>query len=162
MASFPSSLVGFWGFHSYMHLFPFRKLVVTCSLCLVLCMECCIPLGVQWNFFEVNKHVHHSHYGLLPLSGQYNVDNQQWTWKRSSSGLLLQSFTQWMTLHLVWLHVKYLLSIYFWLHTSDCLDCGDKNHVWELHTRTVIKSYMSFYIQCTLYMSPCASSYGYM
>ena len=32
--SFPSSLVGFWGFHPYMHLFPFRKLFVTCYLTL--------------------------------------------------------------------------------------------------------------------------------
>ena len=27
-----SSLVGFWGFHRYMHLFSFRKLFVTCIL----------------------------------------------------------------------------------------------------------------------------------
>ena len=33
MVSFPSSLVGFLGFHPYMRLFSFRKLFVTCSCC---------------------------------------------------------------------------------------------------------------------------------
>ena len=30
VVSFSSSLVGFWGFHSYMHLFSFKKRFVTC------------------------------------------------------------------------------------------------------------------------------------
>ena len=34
VVSFPSSLVGFLGFHPYMCLFSFRKLFVTCSCCL--------------------------------------------------------------------------------------------------------------------------------
>ena len=32
MVSFPSSLVGFWDFHPYMHLFSFRNLFVTCNI----------------------------------------------------------------------------------------------------------------------------------
>ena len=33
VVSFPSSLVGFQGFHSHMHLFPFGKVFVTCFSC---------------------------------------------------------------------------------------------------------------------------------
>ena len=33
VVSFPSSLVGFLGFHPYMCLFSLRKLFVTCSCC---------------------------------------------------------------------------------------------------------------------------------
>ena len=39
MVSFPSSSVGFLGFHPYMRLFLFRKLFVTCS-----CYFCCCCL----------------------------------------------------------------------------------------------------------------------
>ena len=34
---FPSSLVGFWGFHPYMCLFSFRKLFVTCNIYILIC-----------------------------------------------------------------------------------------------------------------------------
>ena len=46
VVSFPSSSVGFLGFHPYMHLFSFRKLFVTCScyFFFVVCLYCCLGM----------------------------------------------------------------------------------------------------------------------
>ena len=55
--SFPSCLVGFWGFHPYMHLFLFRKIFVT-SLHGFVLFQLAIPLLVAYSMQKQRSTIH--------------------------------------------------------------------------------------------------------
>ena len=91
MVSIPSSLVGFWGFHPYIHLFFFRKLFVTCIY--MSAVRCSVNANCNWHWKIAhanpcgrntkNNHVKASAiHRLIEWRSQISAEQEDRQWRR--------------------------------------------------------------------------------